>query len=299
MGLRNPVSRVSHCNTPQHTDIVYTMSVYTSLYLYTNHYVLSYLYTDVYRFIQVYTGVYRCIQMYTDVYRWYRCIQMYTHHYIWSVSKWLYCLHLRNYVLYRGVVDTSHCNTLQHTATHCNTLQHTATYCLTLLRTATHCNTLQHTATHCNKEVPSRRSLVSHYMGSQLAFCSWKETCNWRHPVHLEIHRIPSVARLLYWSLVSHYRCIGCLKLHVTFDERAAKHRALLRKITYKDKAFYDSTPPCSTSSRGQTFENGSSHTVTYCDTLWHAATTYVQSRADSWEWQRILQRTATQCDKL
>jgi len=33
---------------------------------------------------------------------------------------------------------TSHCNTLQHTATHCNTLQHTAT----------HCNTLQHTAKH-------------------------------------------------------------------------------------------------------------------------------------------------------
>ena len=78
---------------------------------------------------------------------------------------------------------TAHnCNALQHTpigrsfqgyfhnkecaSTHCNTLQHTATHYSTLKRTATHthrrefsgpfpqenvcCNTLQHTATHCN-----------------------------------------------------------------------------------------------------------------------------------------------------
>ena len=43
-----------------------------------------------------------------------------------------------------------HCNTLQHSATHCNTLQHTATYCNTLQHSATHYNTLQHTTTHCN-----------------------------------------------------------------------------------------------------------------------------------------------------
>jgi len=36
-------------------------------------------------------------------------------------------------------LGTTHCNTMQHTATQCNTLQHTAT----------HCNTLQHTATYC------------------------------------------------------------------------------------------------------------------------------------------------------
>jgi len=46
------------------------------------------------------------------------------------------------YVLLAGMiffVNTTHCNTLQHTATHCNTLQYTATHCNTL-----HCNTLQH-----------------------------------------------------------------------------------------------------------------------------------------------------------
>jgi len=36
---------------------------------------------------------------------------------------------------------SSHCNTLQHTATHCNTLQHTAAHRSTLQHTATHCDT--------------------------------------------------------------------------------------------------------------------------------------------------------------
>jgi len=42
-------------------------------------------------------------------------------------------------------------------------------------------------------------------------------------------------------------RPIGCLKLQVIFRERAANYRALLRKITYKDKASYGSSLPCTT----------------------------------------------------
>jgi len=38
---------------------------------------------------------------------------------------------------------TTHCNTLQHTATNCNTLQHTATH-----HRAPHSDTLRHTVTH-------------------------------------------------------------------------------------------------------------------------------------------------------
>ena len=65
----------------------------------------------------------------------------------------------------------THCNTLQHTATHCDTLRHTATHCDTLRHTATHCDTLQqtatqcitvhHTATHCNTPGRGRQSLRS------------------------------------------------------------------------------------------------------------------------------------------
>ena len=40
-------------------------------------------------------------------------------------------------------------------------------------------------------------------------------------------------------------RLIGCLKLQVIFRKRATNHRALLQKMTYEDKASYDSTPHC------------------------------------------------------
>jgi len=38
---------------------------------------------------------------------------------------------------------------------------------------------------------------------------------------------------------------IECLKLQVIFRKRATKYRALLRKMTCKDKASYGSWPPC------------------------------------------------------
>jgi len=41
-------------------------------------------------------------------------------------------------------------------------------------------------------------------------------------------------------------RCIKCLELQVSFHKRATNYRALLRKMTSKDKAFYGwSSPPC------------------------------------------------------
>jgi len=40
-------------------------------------------------------------------------------------------------------------------------------------------------------------------------------------------------------------RPIGCLKLQVIYGTRATDYRALLRKMTYKDKTSYGSLPPC------------------------------------------------------
>jgi len=40
-------------------------------------------------------------------------------------------------------------------------------------------------------------------------------------------------------------RPIGCPKLQVIFRKRANNYRALLPKMTYKDKASYGSSPPC------------------------------------------------------
>jgi len=43
-------------------------------------------------------------------------------------------------------------------------------------------------------------------------------------------------------------RPIGCLKMQVVFRKKATNYRALLRKMTYKGKASYGSSPPCITS---------------------------------------------------
>ena len=40
-------------------------------------------------------------------------------------------------------------------------------------------------------------------------------------------------------------RPLGFLISWITFRKLATNYRALLRKMTYKDKASYDSTPPC------------------------------------------------------
>ena len=44
-------------------------------------------------------------------------------------------------------------------------------------------------------------------------------------------------------------RPIGCLKLQAIFRKRATNYRVLLQKMTYKDKASYESSPPCITMS--------------------------------------------------
>ena len=125
----------------------------------------------------------------------------------------------------------SQIHTLQHTVTRCSTvysvwlhrvyrflhtctLQHAATHCNALYSVCQHrvyrysyFNTLLHTATHCN----ARQHIV---------FSLFTRGTGWRRP-------------------------IGCLKLQVIFRKRATNDRALLRKMTCKDKASYESSPPC------------------------------------------------------
>ena len=40
-------------------------------------------------------------------------------------------------------------------------------------------------------------------------------------------------------------RLIGSSQLQIIFHKRATKYRSLLRKMTYKDKGSYESSPPC------------------------------------------------------
>ena len=67
-------------------------------------------------------------------------------------------------------------------------------------------------------------------------------------------------------------RLIGCLKLQIIFHKRATSHRALLRKMTYKDKACYASSPP-SICIRTYTHTYIHAYMHTYMHTCVHAFT--------------------------
>jgi len=106
------------------------------------------------------------------------------------------------------------------TATQCNTVQHSATQCNTLPHTATHCHTPQHTAT-------------------QVA-----------HPLYLETpHTIFfKKINLLYACTKNHDMCErhSCVRFKIPkIHINSSNYRALLWKMTYKDKASYGSSPPC------------------------------------------------------
>jgi len=61
-------------------------------------------------------------------------------------------------------------------------------------------------------------------------------------------------------SLITGWRrLIGSTKLQVIFHKRATKYRSLLRKMTYKDKGSYESSPPCTSSCHGHSFPCSSS----------------------------------------
>jgi len=143
--------------------------------------------------------------------------------------------------------------------------QTTETYCNTLQYIATHCTTPQHTTTHNNalKRI-SEPDILRHLQHTATLYNTLHHTTGWR-------------------------RLIDCLKLQVIFRKRATNYMALLQKMTYEDKASYDSTPPCTShhNTLQHTQKNDSTWypqtLATHCNTLYHTS----------------LQHTATHCNTL
>jgi len=69
--------------------------------------------------------------------------------------------------------------------------------------------------------------------------------CTFAHSVHsvFNTHVYDSMCVCALYT--GWRRPITCLELQVIFRKRATNYRALLPKITYQDKASYDSSPPC------------------------------------------------------
>ena len=75
------------------------------------------------------------------------------------------------------------------------------------------------------------------------------QTSRWHKMFSVEESLCVTPSTLLRWiveSSVQGGEDDECLKLQVIFHRRVTNDRALLQKMTYKDKASYGSSPPCS-----------------------------------------------------
>jgi len=82
---------------------------------------------------------------------------------------------------------------------------------------------------------------------------------------------------------IYHYRVAGCLKLQVIFRKRATDYKVLLRKMTYKDKASYNSTPPCMTWSHIPLWNDPIYHygMIPYTIMKWHSTNVVVYCKGE------------------
>jgi len=110
---------------------------------------------------------------------------------------------------------------------------------------AIHTLQLHHNASKSGKWM----SHTTHMKGSCLTYeCVMRQT--FRPSSYATTHLNPAN---LPTYITGRRRLMGCLKLQVIFRKRATKCRARLQKMTCEDKASYDSTPPCRSSSHGTT----------------------------------------------
>jgi len=63
--------------------------------------------------------------------------------------------------------------------------------------------------------------------------------------IHIYTKNLKKSQKSALFAYTGWRRLIGSPKLQTIFHKRATKHRALLRKMSYKDKGSYESSPPC------------------------------------------------------
>jgi len=76
-----------------------------------------------------------------------------------------------------------------------------------------------------------------------LYMCDMTHSCMWHDPSMCETHTNTHVTQDLR-GITGWRRPMWCLNSQVIFCKRATNYRALLRRMTYKDKAAYGSSPP-------------------------------------------------------
>jgi len=106
---------------------------------------------------------------------------------------------------------------------------------------------------HVNESCRTCEWVVSHIWVSRVTHVNEScLTCQWV-VCHMSMSCVTPMSESCHTYEKSHVtnrptgwrRPIGCLKLQVIFRKRATNYRPLLRKMTYKDKASCESSPPC------------------------------------------------------
>ena len=100
---------------------------------------------------------------------------------------------------------------------------------------------------HISTHTDVHRYIFLYLFSSSRRALKLKYSCTDKNRSQIATHLSSCVAiEIDMYSTIGWRRPIECLKLQIIFRRRATNYRALLRKMTYKDKARYDSTPPCS-----------------------------------------------------
>jgi len=157
------------------------MSKYMYLYIYT--YINIHIYACIYTYICLHIYVYIYIHTYVYMHTYaqfceYHCMAAHwkEHQAVCSTDLFGRCRQVMC-CQGQGVLYTTHCNTLHHTATPCNSPLMNECVCSPLIASETRslcvyvhmtfCNTLQHTATHCN--TPSCLQPIDNVLDEALA----------------------------------------------------------------------------------------------------------------------------------
>jgi len=149
-----------------------------------------------------------------------------------TCTKILSKIHL--YVFNHQTLANRHCHTHTHTQTDTYTHTHTHTnkHIHTHTQTDTYTHTHTHTHTHTYTHIYDFNSSTFANRHSQIN----PNILNWNRRNEKEGKQKAHTG----WR-----RLIGSPKLQIICHKRATKYRSLLRKMTYKEKGSYESSPPC------------------------------------------------------
>jgi len=171
--------------------------------------------------------------------------------YIWKKQKYIYifvyvCICICIYMYTGGIRDSVQCDNegLQY---HLFLLVCVCDCICIHTHTRTHTHTHAHTRAHTHSQTHTQRDKNTHTLSLHTYTHAQPHTHTPHTHTRTHTHTLGDSAQCMKGSSTGCRRLIGSPKLQIIFHKRATKYRSLLRKMTYKDKGSYESSPPSTT----------------------------------------------------